>query len=58
MPAAILAHKVSQVRAQAHICSRAFLQIPFPDRNASEEKEAFAVNQVFSQNFKALGEVW
>ena len=58
MPAAILANKVPQVRAQAHICGRAFLQIPFAHRDALEQKEAFPVNQVFAENLKTLGEIW
>lgn len=52
MPAAILAHEVSQVGTETHVCCGAFLKIPLSDWNASEKEESFAIDQVLSQHLK------
>lgn len=49
MPAAILAHKVSQIRAQAHVCNGGFGIAPFGHRQALEQDEAAAVEELLAE---------
>lgn len=52
MALSILAHKVPEIGTQAHVCSGTFLKVPFHDRKATEQTEAFPVQQILPQLFK------
>lgn len=47
--AAVLAHKVAQVRAQTHISGGRLLQAPLLDGQVLEEPEALAVDELFAE---------
>lgn len=49
MTTAVLADKVAQVRAQAHVGDGGLVVAPFLNRQALEEDEAFAIEQVVPQ---------
>lgn len=49
MAATVLGDKVAEVCAQAHISCRCLLRIPHTGREALEEDEALAVEQVLAQ---------
>jgi hypothetical protein len=58
MSAPILAHKVTNVSAQAHVCRRTLLKTPLLSRESFEKVEAFAVNQVLTQQIQAARKLW
>ena len=56
MAARVLAHKVTQVGAEAHVGDGGFVVAPFFDGEALKEDEAFAVEEILAQFLEALGQ--
>jgi len=57
VPAAVLGDKVAQVGAETHVGDGGLVVAPFLDREAFEENEAFAVEEVLAEGFEVFGEV-
>lgn len=57
MAAAVLTDKVAQVGTQTHVGDGGLVVAPFLDGEALEEDEAFAVDEVSTQNLETMGEV-
>lgn len=59
MAAAILAHEVTQVSAQAHVCDGRLVVTPLLDGETLEQNEALAVNNILAESlqvFRQLGQ--
>lgn len=57
MAPAVLTNEVSQIRAQAHVRDGGLVVSPFLNREALEEDEAFAVDEVGSQGVQIGGQL-
>lgn len=57
MATAVLTDKVTQVRAQTHVCNCRLVVTPFLDGETLEENKALAIDEVCTQFGEALGEV-
>lgn len=55
MPAAVLADKVAQIRAEAHVGDGGLVQAPGLDGQAAEQDEALAVEEVGAQGVGEVG---
>lgn len=57
MAAAVLAHKVAQVRSQTHVGDRRFVVAPLRHGQSFEQDEPFPADQVLAQGLQESSEV-
>ena len=55
MTFAVLADKVAQVDAETHVCNGGLVGAPFLDREAFEEDETFAIDEIVTHGCQVRG---